>query len=158
MASNLKESIEEIVGTFIDQCTEENLRKGNDPLSGPLNDISNILFQYLGAIEHDTTKGQYGWRQRCEVREKTAPDIYQRYFLPFINDVLRNVYDNKATIELKFFDAGFKNWVFMTLAVMTEYYFRNEYPSGDFDSNYFRLEIDKSHQSPLYYTYSSIPW
>jgi hypothetical protein len=138
-----KNLLQEKLGDLIHQCTYENFKMGYDPMSDIITDEEykcdlDPVTQAEVDLEYDIWLYEYRaseywseyekWEKRCKLREITAPEFYDKYFKPFFDTTLKNVYDNKLTEELKFYKPSFDEWIFMILVVMTEYYFRERYP------------------------------
>ncbi len=99
------------------------------------------------------------WRYRCNLREQMAPIFYETYFLPFFNTTLKEVYDNDQTEELKFYKPPFEEWIFMILAVITEYYYREEYPFVYDRLNWFNLNLHRGNsKSEINSRYNAVTW
>lgn len=108
---------------------------------------------------YEACKEDMRWRYRCNLREQMAPIFYETYFLPFFNTTLKEVYDNNLTEELKFYKPSFKEWVFMVQAVMTEYYYREEYPFTKDSMSWFKLDLDQGNlKTDIYNRYKSVTW
>ncbi len=168
------EDLKQEVGDLIHECSYENFCKGYDPISDFINEceynceldpVSQVEYEkYLDECDaenysYDLYKENMRWGYRCRLREKMAPDFFETYFLPFFNRTLKPVYDNDLTEELKFYKPKFDEWVFMILAVMTEYYFREKYPFSYIRPNWFNLDLNRGEfNSEIYGRYNAVTW
>ena len=168
------ENLNQELGELIHQCTEENYLKGYDPIGDFINEAEYKC--ELDPISQDEAdernndwwnemqiyemqKEDMRWRYRCGLREKMAPMFFETYFLPFFKTTLKEVYDNALTEELKFYKPPFEEWVFMILAVMTEYYFREEYPFAYDRLNWFNLDLHRgSFKTDIFRRYNAVTW
>lgn len=168
------EEIKQQLGELIADVSEENFRKGYDPISDLINDIEycidfnpiqeeeyerRIEDYYIDSASHDIQVEMERWIYRCSLREKMAPHIFEQYFEPFFNSTLKEVYDSKLTEELKIYVPKFDEWVFMILATMTEFYFREKYPFDDKNGKGFNLKVNlEDNESKSVLKYNAIPW
>lgn len=123
------------------------------------NDFSRIFEEDDLIEQYENYKERRRWEYRCHLREKMAPDFYASYFLPFFDSTLREVYDKDLTEELEFYKPPFEEWIFMILAVMTEYYFREKYPFTYDRLNWFNLSLHRGKfKSEIYRRYNAVTW
>ena len=145
----------------------EDFDKGYNPVEDIICQIEyDSDCNYDPSIEDEIIYEQYEyykehvrWEYRCRLREQMAPGFYETYFLPFFNTTLKEVYENDQTEELKFYKPPFEEWVFMILAVMTEYYFREEYPFSYDRLNWFNLDLHRGRfKTDIYRRYNAVTW
>ena len=168
------EDLKEELGDLIHEFTQENFEMGYNPIEDIIcelehnseyisikeeDSLSKIWDNDSAYEEYEAYKENARWEYRCRLREKMAPEFYETYFLPFFNSRLKDVYDNDLTEELEFYKPTFEEWLFMILAVMTEYYFREKYPISYDRLNWFKLDLLRGRfKSDIYGRYNSIPW
>jgi len=161
------EIIKKKLGVLFKDCTYENFINGYDPAGDLIciaeaNSDTEILskddicciFEANELELRDNLNSQI-----YQIREKTAPFIYKKYFRPFFNSTIKSVYDSNSTDELKKCKPAFDKWVFILLATMTEYYFREEYPLYDDDFKCFKLILNRCNFDSYYINdrYNSLP-
>lgn len=123
------------------------------------NEFWRKLYEEERIEEYERYKENERWEYRCRLRGEMAPGFYQTYFMPFINKTLKEVYDNDQTEELKFYKPPFEEWIFMILAVITEYYFREEYPFVYDRLNWFNLNLHRGHlKNEINRRYNAVTW
>ena len=173
------EHLKQGLGVLINECTYENFCKGYDPIENIIIEAEykseytlieekedeeywELLFKKEGSNDEE---GYYLHKEMIYLdnlrnsREKMAPGFYQKYFLPFFNKTLKEVYDKDQTEDLKFYKPTFEEWTFMILAVMTEYYFREIYPSVNNKTKTFILDINRADlNSYIYNSYNPVIW
>lgn len=162
------------LGDLIQHCTEVNFKKGYDPIGDIINEfeynceldpisqeiVDKHYQEWWDDIQiYEMQKEHIRWEYRCRLREQMAPGFYETYFLPFFNTTLKEVYENDQTEELKFYKPPFEEWVFMILAVMTEYYFREEYPFSYDRLNWFNLDLHRGRfKTDIFRRYNAVTW